>query len=70
MKLALASAFLVGSAAAFAPTFATRPSSALKMSTVETPTYTFAKSEEIFAEAQQVSTSITHYTGTSTNAIT
>lgn len=57
MNLALASTFLVGSVAAFAPTFATRPWSALKMSTVETPTYTFAKSEEIFAEAQTVSRS-------------
>ena len=57
LAFAFASALLVSSATAFAPTFATRSSSALKMSTVEkTPTYTFTKSEEIFAEAQNVST--------------
>ena len=59
MKLAFAAALLVGSATAFAPTFAIRSSSALKMSTVEkTPTYTFAKSEEIFSEAQNVSSAL------------
>lgn len=54
MKLAIASAFLVGSAAAFGtPSYAAK-NSALKMSAVETPVYTFAKSEEIFTEAQDL----------------
>lgn len=56
MKLALATAVLVGSATAFGtnPSFVGR-TSALKMSTAtETPTYTFTKSEEIFEEAQTV----------------
>jgi len=58
MKLAVATAFLAGTAAAFtAPAFS-RPSSfsaaALKMTATETETYTFSKSEEIFAEAQTV----------------
>lgn len=56
MKLAFASALLVGSATAFTPAFGTRPNSAMKMSAVDTEKYTFAKSEEIFAEAQEVST--------------
>jgi hypothetical protein len=55
MKFAIAAAVLAGSAAAFStPAFATK-SSTLKMSAVETPTYTFTKSEQIFAEAQEVS---------------
>jgi len=58
MKFALpCSTFLAlaASSAAFAPakSFA-RQSSNLGMSAVETPTYTFTKSEEIFAEAQEV----------------
>merc|ERR1719384_738810 len=53
MKFALAAAFLVGSAAAFNPAFATK-SSGLKMSAVETGTYTFTKSEEISAEAKEL----------------
>jgi len=54
MKFALAS-LLVGSAAAFSnPAFMGKTSS-LKMSAVESSTYTFTKSEEIFAEAQTVS---------------
>ena len=54
MKFAIATAVLAGSAAAFSPVFATRSSLALKMSAVDTEVYTFAKSEEIFAEAQTV----------------
>ena len=54
MKLAFASALMVGTAAAFStPSFGAR-SSALK-STVKAETYTFEKSEEIFAEAKTVS---------------
>jgi hypothetical protein len=57
MKFSIATALLMaGSAAAFTTTPSFARSSALKMSTVtDTPTYTFAKSEEIFAEAQNVS---------------
>ena len=56
MKFALASV-LIGTAAAFSsPSFVAK-SSALKMSAVETELFTFAKSEEIFAEAQTVSNS-------------
>jgi hypothetical protein len=40
--------------AAFAPSTAFARSSSLSMSAVETPTFTFTKSEEIFAEAQNV----------------
>jgi hypothetical protein len=58
MKFTIAAAFLAGSAAAFSPAFASRSSTGLKMSAVETDVYTFAKSEEIFAEAQTVSTSL------------
>jgi len=54
MKLALATAVLVGSATAFSPTFGARSSSALKMSAVAPEIYTFTKSEEIFKEAQDV----------------
>ena len=45
---------LTASVGAFAPNTAFARSSARSMSAVETPTYTFAKSEEIFAEAQHV----------------
>jgi len=57
MKFSAASLLLLaGSASAFSsPAFAPRSSLALKMSVVQTPTYTFAKSEEIFAEAKEVS---------------
>ena len=55
MKFTVAAAFLAGSAAAFSPVFATRGPAGLKKSAVETEVYTFAKSEEIFAEAQTVS---------------
>jgi glutamate-1-semialdehyde 2,1-aminomutase len=55
MKLALATALLVGSATAFAPTFGARGSSTLKSAVADT--YTFTKSEEIFKEAQDVSES-------------
>lgn len=52
MKFALASALLIGTTAAFSnPTFLSRDAS-LKMSAVDTETYSFAKSEEAFAEAQ------------------
>jgi len=54
MKLALAS-LLIGSAAAFSsPSFVAR-TSAMHMSTeAASEVYSFAKSEEIFAEAQEV----------------
>jgi len=55
MKLGLA-ALLIGSATAFAPAASTGGQrSALSMTATGTPTYTFTKSEEIFAEAQEVS---------------
>ena len=58
MKFALASALIIGSAAAFStPSFGSR-TSALK-SAVEAETFTFEKSEEIFAEAKTVSSSYT-----------
>lgn len=47
---------LTASVGAFAPNTAFARSSAVSMSAVETPTYTFTKSEEIFAEAQHVRT--------------
>jgi len=50
MKFAFATAFLVGSAAAFAPSFGTRSASSLKSTATET--YSYAKSEEIFNEAK------------------
>jgi hypothetical protein len=47
---------LAGSTAAFSsPAFSPRSSTAMSMSAVQTPTYTFTKSEEIFAEAKEVS---------------
>jgi len=53
MKFVLASAMLVGSAAAFSSPAFVRSESSLMMSAVaETPTYTFEKSEEIFNEAK------------------
>ena len=54
MKLAFATALMASSAAAFSPSFSA-PNTALKMSAVETEVYTFDKSEEIFAEAKNVS---------------
>jgi hypothetical protein len=59
MKFVLAFSTLALTAsvgAAFAPGKAFARSSSLSMSAVETPTYTFTKSEEIFAEAQDVRT--------------
>ena len=54
MKLSLALTMMVGSAAAFTtPTFSTRSSSL--NSAVAKELYTFEKSEEIFAEAKNVS---------------
>jgi len=53
MKFALASALMLGSAAAFSPAAFSKPSTALK-SAVETELYTFEKSEEIFAEAKNL----------------
>jgi hypothetical protein len=56
MKLTFATAILVGSTAAFtAPALVNRHSAlAMGASATETPVYTFAKSEEIFAEAKNV----------------
>lgn len=54
MKLGLA-ALLIGSAAAFAPAATGVQRSALSMTATGTETYTFTKSEEIFAEAKEVS---------------
>ena len=45
----------MGSASAFTPSQAARASSSLS-STAAEPVYTFTKSEEIFAEAQEVRT--------------
>ncbi len=48
---------LASSVAAFSfPAFSPRTSTVMSMSAVQTPTYTFTKSEEIFAEAKEVST--------------
>lgn len=55
MKFAVGiTALFATGATAFAPANGVAKSSAL-FSTTETPTYTFTKSEEIFAEAQEVS---------------
>lgn len=56
MKLSLAvSLLLASSTAAFAPQpFGARGSALHSTTVADTPTYTFAKSEEIFAEAQTV----------------
>jgi hypothetical protein len=59
MKFVLACSTLALTASlagAFAPSKAFARSTARSMSAVETPTFTFTKSEEIFAEAQNVST--------------
>ena len=54
MKLACATLLLaLGSASAFTAPSANGPATALRATTTET--YTFTKSEEIFAEAQTVS---------------
>ena len=54
MKFAVGiTTLLATGACAFAPNKAFARSSSL-FSTTETPTYTFTKSEEIFAEAQEV----------------
>jgi hypothetical protein len=63
MKFTVAVALLASSVSAFtfpivsscSSSTTTRPSNGLTMSAVETEVYTFAKSEEIFAEAQTVS---------------
>mmetsp|Transcript_16956 Transcript_16956/g.28153 ORF Transcript_16956/g.28153 Transcript_16956/m.28153 type:complete len:466 (-) Transcript_16956:40-1437(-) len=52
MKFTIAAAFLAGSAAAFAPVFGSASSRSALSSAVDTDTFTFTKSEEIFAEAQ------------------
>jgi hypothetical protein len=55
MKFSIASSLLlVSSATAFAPTFGAPRTSTTLMSTAE-KVYTFAKSDEIFAEAKEVS---------------
>jgi hypothetical protein len=54
MKFALASVLIATTSAFSTPSFNTK-NTALKMSAVETPLYTFEKSEEIFAEAKNVS---------------
>ena len=56
MKFTLAvTALTLTGAAAFTPrSLAGRSETAVRMSAVEASTYTFAKSEEIFAEAQGV----------------
>ena len=60
MKFALAvTALTISSAAAFTPRSVARAETAARMSAVESSTYTFTKSEEIFAEAQGVRNSIT-----------
>jgi len=52
MKYALASALLIGSANSFASQPFLKRDVSMKMSAVESETYTFQKSEKIFAEAQ------------------
>jgi hypothetical protein len=54
MKFTLASV-LIATASAFSTPSFNAQNTALKMSAVETPLYTFQKSEEIFAEAKNVS---------------
>ena len=55
MKFAVGiTALLATGAAAFAPAQASGRSSSLSSTAEATPTYTFTKSEEIFAEAQEV----------------
>jgi hypothetical protein len=56
-SIAAVTALTLSGASAFTPAGSTTTlvNTALHMSAVETKTYTFAKSEEIFAEAQNVS---------------
>ena len=55
MKFAIGiTALLASGASAFAPSKAAAHSSSLSSTAEATPTYTFTKSEEIFAEAQEV----------------
>eukprot|EP00557_Chaetoceros_sp_GSL56_P004444 CAMPEP_0176498402 /NCGR_PEP_ID=MMETSP0200_2-20121128/12298_1 /TAXON_ID=947934 /ORGANISM="Chaetoceros sp., Strain GSL56" /LENGTH=463 /DNA_ID=CAMNT_0017896599 /DNA_START=114 /DNA_END=1502 /DNA_ORIENTATION=- len=56
MKLAIATAFMASTVAAFAPSLSgsVRSASSLKMSAVETGLYTFEKSEAIFTEAKDL----------------
>jgi hypothetical protein len=56
MKFAVGAIALVavGGASAFAPQQVNARSSTILSSTTATPTYTFTKSEEIFAEALEV----------------
>lgn len=57
MKLSLAvSALVLSSCSAFAPASNQRPSTRMQADATATETYTFTKSEEIFAEAQTVRT--------------
>lgn len=58
MKIALTALAFTGYATAYAPNMAFARRSKLGMSAVETPTYTFAKSEEIFKEAQEVRSAV------------
>ena len=56
MKFSLAvTALTLTGASAFTPRSVAHSSTATRMSAVETETYTFAKSEEIFKEAKDVS---------------
>ena len=56
MKFSLASALLLlGSVAAFSPTFGA-PRTPVSLKSTAEKVYTFAKSEEIFAEAKNVRT--------------
>lgn len=55
MKFALAFILASSSVSAYAPAFAARRSTALNSAVADSSTYTFAKSEEIFKEAQEVS---------------
>jgi len=54
MKFVFAAASLLASTGAFAPPSQARSSTSRLSASVETPVYTFAKSEEIFKEAQEV----------------
>ena len=61
MKFAFgATALLAVGASAFAPIKATARTSSLS-STTTSDVYTFAKSEEIFAEAKEVGTALSNY---------
>jgi hypothetical protein len=63
MKLTFATAILVGSTAAFTGPALIHRHTVLAMgaAATETPVYTFAKSEEIFAEAKTVRRTSMHY---------